>query len=44
MSLKVWKFKIPVLHINLEAWTHIAFLNQWVFDVILSSVQLKILK
>ena len=42
-SLKVWKFETPVLHINLGACTRIAFLNQWVLDVILSSI-LKILK
>ena len=39
-GLKVWKFETPVLHINLGACTRIAFLNWWVFDVILSSIQL----
>ena len=40
MGLKVWKHKTPVLHINSAAYTHIAFLNWWVFDVIFSSTQL----
>ena len=39
-SLKVWKPETPVLHINSAAYTHIAFLNWWVFDVIFSSTQL----
>ena len=38
MRLKVWKLETPVLHINLGACTRIPF--QWVFDVILSSIQL----
>ena len=42
-SLKIWKFETAVLHINLGACTRFAFLNQWVFDVILSG-SLKILK
>ena len=29
-----------MLHINSAAYTRIAFLNQWVFDVIFSSTQL----
>ena len=37
-------FETPMLHINLEVWTHIAFFNDRVFDYILSSIQLKILK
>ena len=39
-GLKVWKFKTPVLHINSAAYTRIAFLNYWVFDVIFSSTQI----
>ena len=38
-SLKVWKPETPVLRINSAAYTHIAFLNYWVFDVIVSSIQ-----
>ena len=38
--LKVWKLKILVLHINLGACIRIAFLNKWVFDVIVSWIQL----
>ena len=41
-SLKVWKPETPVLHINSSAYTYIAFLSYWVFDVI--SSPLKILK
>ena len=37
--IKVWKFKTPVLHINLDMYTCIAFLNQWVFELILSLIQ-----
>ena len=45
-DLKVWKPETLVLHIKSAAYTRIAFLNQWVFDVIFSSTQLslKILK
>ena len=39
-GLKVWKPETPVLHINSAAYTCIAFLNWWVFDVIFSSIQL----
>ena len=39
-GLKVWKPEIPMLHINLAVYTHIAFLNLWVFDIIFSSTQL----
>ena len=39
-SLNFWKPETPVLHINSAAYTRIAFLNQWAFDVILSSNQL----
>ena len=39
-SLKVWKPETPVLHVNSAAYTRIAFLNYWVFNVILSSTQL----
>ena len=39
-SSKIWKPKTPVLHINSAAYTRIAFLNYWVFDVISSSTQL----
>ena len=39
-GLKVWKPETPVLHINSAAYTRIAFLNQWVVDVIFSSTQL----
>ena len=39
-GLKVWKPETPVLHINSAAYTRIAFLNWWVFDVIFSSTQL----
>ena len=35
-----WKPKTPVLHINFLAYTRIAFLNLWAFDVILPSIQL----
>ena len=44
-ELKLWKPETPVLHINSAAYTPIAFLNCWVFDVIVSSTSsLKILK
>ena len=39
-DLKVWKPETPELHINSATYTRIAFLNQWVFDVIFSSTQL----
>ena len=39
-SLNVWKPKTPVLHINFLAYTRIAFLNLWAFDVIFPSIQL----
>ena len=39
-SLKAWKLKTPVPHINSAAYTRIAFLSEWVFDVIFSSIQL----
>ena len=39
-GLKVWKPETLVLHINSAAYTRIAFLNWWVFDVIFSSTQL----
>ena len=40
MSLKIWKPETPMLHINLATYTHIAFLNYRVFDIIFSSTQL----
>ena len=39
-GLKVWKPETPVLHIKSAAYTLIAFLNKWVFDVFFSSTQL----
>ena len=40
-GLKVWKPELtPLLHVNSAAYTRIAFLNWWVFDVIFSSTQL----
>ena len=39
-SLKIWKPKTLVLHINSAAYTSIAFLNKWAFDIIFSSIQL----
>ena len=39
-SLKVWKPETPALLKNSAAYTRIAFLNYWVFDVIFSSIQL----
>ena len=36
--LKVWKLETPVLQIHSAAYTHFAFLNYWVFDVIFSSI------
>ena len=39
-GLKVWKPETSVLHINSAAYTRIAFLNKWVFDVTFSSTQL----
>ena len=39
MPVEVWKPKTPVLPINSAAYTRIAFLNCWAFDIIFSSIQ-----
>ena len=39
-SLKIWKPETQMLHMNSAVYTRIAFLNQWIFDVVFSSTQL----